>query len=103
MPDEPDTHASVLAYLSDMTLLDTALVPHGRSVFDPGLQVASLDHAIWFHRAVRVDEWLLHAEDTPNACGARGLARGQIFSADGRLAAAVAQEGLIRPLRRYTA
>ena len=99
LPDDPSLHAAVLAYLSDMTLLDTVLIAHGRSVFEPDLQVASLDHALWFHRACRVDEWLLYAEDTPNASGARGLARGQIFSRDGRLVASVAQEGLVRVRR----
>ncbi len=97
LPDDPAVHAAVLAYLSDMTLLDTALIAHGRSVFDRDLQVASLDHALWFHRPCRADEWLLYAEDSPSASGARGFTRGQIFSRDGVLAASVAQEGLIRP------
>lgn len=99
LPDDPAVHAAVLAYLSDMTLLDTALIAHGRSVFDPDLQVASLDHAIWFHRRCRADEWLLYAEDAPSASGARGFTRGQIFSRQGVLAASVAQEGLIRQRR----
>ena len=99
LPDDASLHAAVLAYLSDMTLLDTVLIAHGRSVFEPDLQVASLDHALWFHRACRPDEWLLYAEDSPNASGARGLARGQIFSRDGRLVASVAQEGLVRVRR----
>lgn len=97
LPDDPAVHRAVLAYLSDMTLLDAALGAHGRSVFDPGLQVASLDHALWFHRPFRADEWLLYAQDSPNSCGARGFARGLIFSRDGRLIASVVQEGLIRP------
>ena len=97
LPDDPVVHAAVLAYLSDMTLLDTALIAHGRSVFDIDLQVASLDHAMWFHRPCRADEWLLYAEDSPSASGGRGLTRGQIFSRDGMLAVSVAQEGLIRP------
>jgi acyl-CoA thioesterase-2 len=96
LPDDPDIHRCVLAYASDMTLLDTSLFPHGRSIFDPGLQVASLDHALWFHRPFRADEWLLYAEDSPSASGARGFNRGSLFSRDGRLVASVAQEGLIR-------
>ncbi len=97
LPDDPAIHRAVLAYLSDMTLLDVALGAHGQSVFDTGLQVASLDHALWFHRPFRADEWLLYAQDSPNSCGARGLARGLLFSHDGRLIASVAQEGLMRP------
>ena len=97
LPDDPAIHRAVLAYMSDMTLLDTALAVHGRSVFEPGLQVASLDHAIWFHRPVRADEWLLYAEDSPSASGARGFTRGLIYARDGELAASTAQEGLIRP------
>ncbi len=99
LPDDPAIHAAVLAYMSDMTLLDTALVAHGRSVFDTDLQVASLDHALWFHRPCRLDEWMLYAEDTPSASGGRGFTRGQIFTRDGILAASVAQEGLIRPVK----
>jgi acyl-CoA thioesterase-2 len=90
----------VLAYLSDMTLLDTALVAHGRTIFEPDLQVASLDHALWFHRPFRADEWLLYAQDSPNSSGARGLTRGLIYGRDGHLVASVAQEGLIRPRRK---
>ena len=96
LPDDPAVHRAVLAYLSDMTLLDTALVAHGRTIFEPDLQVASLDHALWFHRSFRADEWLLYAQDSPNSNGARGLTRGLIYSRDGRLVASVAQEGLIR-------
>jgi acyl-CoA thioesterase-2 len=97
LPDDPAVHRAVLAYLSDMTLLDTSLAAHGRSVFDPGIQGASLDHAIWFHRPFRADEWLLFAQDSPNTSGALGLTRGQIYSRSGALVASVAQEGLIRP------
>jgi acyl-CoA thioesterase-2 len=97
LPADPAIHRTVLAYLSDMTLLDAALGAHGHSVFDTGLQVASLDHALWFHRPFRADEWLLYAQDSPNSGGARGLARGLLFSHDGRLVASVVQEGLIRP------
>ncbi|MBG0810891.1 acyl-CoA thioesterase II [Methylosinus sp. H3A] len=96
--DDLATHQSVLAYLSDMTLLNTALIAHGRSIFDDRLQVASLDHALWLHRPFRIDEWMLYAQDSPTAAGARTLTRGMIFSKDGRLIASVAQEGLIRDL-----
>jgi acyl-CoA thioesterase-2 len=96
LPDDPEIHRCVLAYASDMTLLDTALFAHGRTLFDPDLQVASLDHALWFHRPFRADEWLLYAEDSPSASGARGFTRGSLFSRDGKLVASVAQEGLIR-------
>jgi acyl-CoA thioesterase II len=81
---------------SDFTLLDTALVPHGRSVFDRSIMAASLDHALWIHRPFRADEWLLYAQDSPNLHGARGFARGLIYAADGTLVASVAQEGLLR-------
>ncbi|TDX63110.1 (3S)-malyl-CoA thioesterase [Methylosinus sp. sav-2] len=94
--DEIAVHQALLAYLSDMTLLNTALARHGRSIFDERLQVASLDHAVWFHRPFRADEWLLYTQDSPTAAGARTLTRGMIFSSDGRLVASVAQEGLIR-------
>lgn len=97
LPDDLAIHQAVLAYLSDMTLLDTALVPHGRSVFDGSIQAASLDHAIWFHRPFRADEWMLYDQESPNTGGARGLCRGSLFSHDGRLIATVMQEGLIRP------
>ena len=96
LPDDPEIHRCVLAYASDMTLLDTSLFPHGRMVFDPDLQAASLDHAMWFHRPFRADDWLLYAEDSPSASGGRGFNRGSLFSRDGQLVASVAQEGLIR-------
>ncbi|MEX2129383.1 MAG: acyl-CoA thioesterase II [Xanthobacteraceae bacterium] len=96
LPDDPAIHQCVLAYASDMMLLDSALIPHGRTVFEKAIQGASLDHALWFHRPFRADEWLLYAQDTPNAEGALGFARGLIFARDGRLVASVAQEGLIR-------
>lgn len=96
LPDDPAIHRAVLSYLSDMTLLDTALIAHGRSVFSRNMQVASLDHALWFHRPFRADEWLLYVQDSPNSSGARGLTRGSLYSRDGRLIASVAQEGLIR-------
>ena len=96
LPDEPAIHQCVLAYASDMTLLDTALVPLGKTVFNEDIMAASLDHALWFHRPFRADEWLLYAEDSPNLGGARGFARGLIFASDGTLVASVAQEGLLR-------
>jgi acyl-CoA thioesterase-2 len=96
LPDDPAVHQCVLAYASDMMLLDSALIPHGRTVFEKTIQGASLDHALWFHRPFRADDWLLYAQDTPNAEGALGFARGLIFSRDGKLVASVAQEGLIR-------
>ncbi len=96
LPDDPAIHRCVLAYVSDYTLLDTALFPHGRIVFDPAMQVASLDHAMWFHRPFRADEWLLYVQDSPSASGARGFNRGSLYDRAGRLIASVAQEGLIR-------
>ncbi len=96
LPDVAALHQCVLAYASDMTLLDTSLLPHGYSLFTPSLQLASLDHAMWFHRPVRADEWLLYVQDSPNASGARGFNRGLVFRRDGTLVASVAQEGLIR-------
>jgi acyl-CoA thioesterase-2 len=82
-----------------MTLLDTALVPHGRTLFEKDFMAASLDHALWLHRPFRADDWLLYAQDSPNLQGGRGFARGLIFRRDGTLAASVAQEGLIRTRR----
>jgi acyl-CoA thioesterase II len=99
LPAEPAIHQCVLAYASDMTLLDAALIPHGRSVFDRTIMAASLDHALWFHRPCRADEWLLYAQDSPNLAGARGFSRGLIFASDGTLVASVAQEGLLRERR----
>ncbi len=99
LPDDSAIHQAVLAYASDMTLLDATLVAHGQTVFDGAIQAASLDHALWFHRPFKADEWLLYSQDSPNAGGARGFARGLIFSRDGTLVASVAQEGLIRPRR----
>ncbi len=97
LPDEPAIHQCVLAYASDMTLLDSSLIAHGRTVFERSIQAASLDHALWFHAPFRTDEWLLYAQDSPSASGARGFSRGLIFTREGRLVASVAQEGLIRP------
>jgi acyl-CoA thioesterase II len=99
LPDDPAIHQCVLAYASDWTLLDTALVPHGRSLFEREFMAASLDHALWFHRPFRADDWLLYAQDSPNLAGARGFSRGLIFARDGTLVASVAQEGLVRERR----
>lgn len=99
LPGDPAIQEAVLAYASDMTLLDTSLFAHGRAVFDPKLQVASLDHAIWFHRPFDMGEWHLYAQDSPNSSGARGFTRGGIYTRDGVLVASVAQEGLIRERR----
>ncbi len=96
LPGNFRLHQCVLAYASDFSLLDTSLVAHGRMMFDPRIMMASLDHALWFHRPFRADEWLLYAQDSPSSQGARGFCRGSIFSRDGRLVASVAQEGLIR-------
>lgn len=100
LPDDQAIHRCVLAYASDMTLLDTSLAVHGRSVFDGNIQGASLDHAMWFHHPFQANEWMLYSQDSPFTGGARGLSRGQIFSRDGVLIASVAQEGLIRPLQK---
>jgi acyl-CoA thioesterase-2 len=96
LPDEEALHRCLLAYVSDFHLLDTALKPHGVSIASPALVIASVDHAMWFHRSVRVDDWLLYAIDSPSASGARGFARGSVFARDGRLVASAAQEGLMR-------
>jgi len=96
--DDPVLNSCVLTYASDLTLLASTLIPHGVLIGSPRLQAASLDHAIWFHRPVRADGWLLYDQFSPSAQGARGLAAARIFRADGVLAASVAQEGLIRPL-----
>lgn len=101
VPDNRALQAAVLAYLSDMTLLDTATFPHGRAVFDREIQAASLDHSMWFHRPAVLDDWLLYAQDSPSSSGSRGFNRGALYTLDGTLIASVAQEGLIR-LRRST-
>jgi acyl-CoA thioesterase II len=99
LPDEPAIHQCVLAYASDMMLLDAALIPHGRSVFSEDIMAASLDHALWFHRPFRADEWLLYAQDSPSLADSTGFSRGLIFASDGTLVASVAQEGLLRQRR----
>jgi len=102
LPDDPAIHRCALAYASDLTLLDTALLQQKRSVFDRDIMAASLDHALWFHRPFRADEWLLYTQDSPNLHGSRGFARGLIYTADGALVASVAQEGLLRVRRPET-
>jgi acyl-CoA thioesterase-2 len=96
--DDPVQHRAMLAYASDFHLIGTATFPHGISYLQPNVQMASLDHAMWFHRAFRVDEWLLYSCDSPSAQGARGLSRGMIFTEGGTLVASTAQEGLLRVL-----
>jgi acyl-CoA thioesterase-2 len=96
LPDSPQLHRNLLAYMSDYQLLGTATLPHGVHFEQGNVQMASLDHAMWFHRGFRADEWLLYAMESPNASSARGLALGRVFSSDGALVASTAQEGLIR-------
>jgi acyl-CoA thioesterase-2 len=97
--DAPELHRALLAYSSDFHLLGTATFPHGISYYQPNVQMASLDHAMWFHRPFRADDWLLYSIDSPSAQSARGLARGMIYDRDGHLVASTAQEGLIRVVR----
>jgi acyl-CoA thioesterase II len=96
LPDDPMIHQYMLAYASDFGLAVTSLYPHGQSFWQPQMQVASLDHAMWFHRDFRMDNWLLYVMESPNAGKARGLSRGQIYTQEGKLVASVVQEGLIR-------
>jgi acyl-CoA thioesterase-2 len=96
VPDDVGTQQAVLAYASDMSLLDTALLPHGVD-WHSGMQMASLDHAMWFHHPFRVDDWLLYAQDSPSASGARGFNRGAFYTRGGKLVATAVQEGLMRP------
>ncbi|MBL4858469.1 MAG: acyl-CoA thioesterase II [Erythrobacter sp.] len=100
LPDDPALHRAVIAYASDYTLLGTSALPHGLSWARGELKGASLDHAIWFHRPARADEWLLYATDSPWSGGGRGFNRGRIFNRDGELVASVAQEGVVRKARR---
>jgi len=100
MPDDPRVHKYMLAYASDFNFLPTALQPHGVSFAQPDMQVATVDHAMWFHRPFRMDEWLLYAIDSPSASGSRGLVRGQIYSRDGTLVASTIQEGVMRKKQR---
>ncbi len=103
VPDDPQLHRCILAYASDYNLVGTALRPHGRSWYQRSMVVASIDHALWFHRAARIDEWLLYTMDSPSAQMARGLARGLIYDRTGRVVASVAQEALMREVRSSTA
>ncbi|MGZ4612641.1 MAG: acyl-CoA thioesterase [Kineosporiaceae bacterium] len=96
LPDDPALHAAVLAYGSDYSLLEPVLRAHGRSWSERGLRVASLDHAMWWHRAARADDWLLYVQDSPSGQGARGLGIGRLYTRDGVLVASVAQEGMLR-------
>src|SRR5213078_1307654 len=96
LADDPALHAYLLAYASDFSFVTTALLPHGVSFLSPGMQIASIDHVMWFHAPARMDDWLLYVMDSPAAHGARGLARGLVFTRDGRLVASTSQEGLIR-------
>jgi acyl-CoA thioesterase-2 len=98
LPDDPLLHTCVLAYATDFKLLSTALLPHGRTWFHLDMVVASIDHALWFHRDVRVDDWLLYSMESPTAQGARGLSRGLIYDRSGRLVASVVQENLMRQI-----
>jgi Acyl-CoA thioesterase len=99
LPDDPALHRSVAAFASDMSIIGTALLPHGIGWYDERVQLASLDHAMWFHRPFRIDDWLLFVQDSPSSYGARGFNRGLLFARDGALVASVAQEGLMRPVR----
>ena len=96
LPDDPAIHRYMLAYASDFGLVITAMYPHGHSYWEPDMQIASLDHAMWFHRDFRIDDWLLYVMNSPNAFKARGLTNGKIYTKDGKLVASVTQEGLIR-------
>jgi acyl-CoA thioesterase-2 len=96
LPADLNLHQCVLAYATDFTLLDTALIAHGRLLFDTDIQLASLDHALWLHRPFRADDWLLYSQDSPSAHGARAFCRGSVYTRDGLLVASVAQEGLVR-------
>ncbi len=99
VPEDEMLHRRLLAYVSDFFLLDTTTLPHGTSFVRPSLVMASIDHAMWFHRPLRVDDWLLYAMESPSASGARGFARASVFARDGRLVASAAQEGLVRMVK----
>ena len=96
LPDDPNQHRAALAYASDYSILEPVLRAHGVAWATPGLKVASLDHAMWWHRDARVDEWLLYVQESPSASGGRGLSLGRIYTRDGVLVASVAQEGMVR-------
>jgi acyl-CoA thioesterase-2 len=96
MPDDQRVHKYLLAYASDFNFLPTALQPHGVSFAQPNMQIATIDHSMWFHHDFRMDDWLLYAIDSPIACGSRGLVRGQFFTRNGTLVASTMQEGVMR-------
>jgi acyl-CoA thioesterase-2 len=96
VPDEPSLHQNLLAYVSDYELLGASILPHDVSFERDQVIMASLDHALWFHRKVEIDQWMLYSIESPNASGARGYSRGQMFTESGTLVASVAQEGLVR-------
>lgn len=96
LPDDPLVHLAAFTYASDLTLLGSALIPHGVHIASPGMQTASLDHSVWFHRPFKADQWWLYDQVSPAAYGGRGLAIGRVFTPDGVLVATTAQEGLIR-------
>jgi acyl-CoA thioesterase-2 len=96
LPDDHTLHQNLLAYVSDYELLGTATLPHGLAFGSSNVIMASLDHALWFHRPIKIDDWLLYSMDSPNASGSRGFSRGQLFDTDGKLVASTTQEGLIR-------
>ena len=100
LPDNPGLHKYLLAYASDFQFLTSCLYPHGLASFQKPMQIASLDHAMWFHRPFRMDDWLLHCVESTTASGARALVRGQVFNQSGELVASTVQEGLIRPMQR---
>jgi acyl-CoA thioesterase-2 len=100
LPDAPLLHQCLVAYASDTTLLDAVALPHAISWTDEAWQIASLDHAMWFHRPLRADQWLLYAQEGPIAAGGRGFATGRLYTREGSLVVSVVQEGLLRPLRR---
>ena len=99
LPDDPALHRCIAAFASDLSIIGTAMLPHGIGWYDDTVQLASLDHAMWFHRPFRIDEWLLFVQDSPSASGARGFNRGLLFARDGALVASVTQEGLMRPVK----
>ena len=98
LPDNPEVHLALLAYMSDLDFMSTSMLPHGRNTMREFVRGASLDHSLWFHRPFRADEWLLFAKESPNASGARGFVRGHFFNQQGELVATAAQECLIRPI-----
>lgn len=99
LPDDPEVHLALLAYMSDLDFMSTSMLPHGRNRMRNSIQGASVDHSLWFHRPFRADEWLLFAKESPNASGARGFVRGQFFNRHGELVITAAQECLIRPVK----